>query len=73
MKKFFHIKEIFFYDNLSHRPKAQNQKSNFYYTRGITPKRAASGGAHLCGLVPGLQNSEETLLRWRAVGHNVSI
>ena len=29
-------------------------KSNLHYTRGITPKRVTSGGAHLRGLAPGL-------------------
>ena len=28
-------------------------KSNLHYTRGITPKRVTSSGAHLCDLAPG--------------------
>ena len=50
-----------------------NQKSNLHYTRGITPKRVTSGGAHLRGLAPGLHSSEETSQRWRAVGDTVPI
>ena len=45
-----------------------NQKSNLHYTRGITPKRVTSGGAHVPGLAPGQHSSEETSQRWRAVG-----
>ena len=41
-------------------------------TRVITPKRAASGGAHLRSLTHGLHSSEEKLRRWRAVGVTVS-
>ena len=48
-------------------------KSNLHYTRGITPKRVTSGGAHLRGLAPGLRSSEETSQRWRAVGDTVPI
>ena len=48
-------------------------KSNFHYTRGITPKRVTSSGAHLRGLAPGLHSSEETSQRWRAVGDTVPI
>ena len=48
-------------------------KSNLHYTRGITPKRVTSGGAHLRGLAPGLHSSEETSQRWRAVGDTVPI
>ena len=50
----------------------QKIKSNVHYTRGITPKRVTSGGAHLCGLAPGLHSSEETSQRWRAVGDTVA-
>ena len=46
--------------------RGSNQKSNLHYTRGITPNRVASGGAHLPGLAPGLHSSEETSQRWRA-------
>ena len=46
-------------------------KSNLHYTRGITPKRATSGGIHLRGLAPGQHSSEETSQRWRAVGNAV--
>ena len=42
-----------------------SKKSNLHYTRGITPKRVTSGGAHLRGLAPGLHNSEETSQLWR--------
>ena len=38
---------------------------NLHYTRGITPKRVTSSGAHLRGLVPGQRSSEETWQRWR--------
>ena len=31
----------------------RKSKSNFYNTRGITPKRETSGGAHFRGLAPG--------------------
>ena len=48
-------------------------ESNLHYTRGITPKRVTSGGAHLRGLAPGLHSSEETSQRWRAVGDTVPI
>ena len=34
-------------------------KSNLHYTRGITPKRVTSGGAHLRCLAPAQHNSEE--------------
>ena len=40
-------------------------KSNFHYTRRITPKRVTSCGAHLRGLAPGQHSSEETSQRWR--------
>ena len=50
-----------------------NQKSKFYDTRGVTPKRVTCGGAHFCGLAPGQHISEETPQRWRAVGDTVSI
>ena len=49
------------------------KKSNLHYTRGITPKRVTSGGAHLRGLAPGLHSSEGTSQRWRAVGVTVPI
>ena len=48
-------------------------KSNLHYTRGITPKRVTSGGAHLRNLAPGLHSSEETWQRWRTVGDTVPI
>ena len=47
-------------------------KSNLHYTRGITPKRVTSSGAHLCGLTPGQHSSKETWQRWRAVCDIVS-
>ena len=48
-------------------------KSNFHYTRRITPKRVTSCGAHLRGLVPGQHSSEESSQRWRVVGETVTI
>ena len=39
-------------------------KTNFHYTRDMTPKRVTSGGAHLRGLAPGQDSFEETSLRW---------
>ena len=48
-------------------------KSYFHYTRGITPKRVTSGGAHLRGLAPGLHSSEGTSQRWQTVDHTVPI
>ena len=50
-----------------------NQKLNLHCTRGITPKRVTSGGAHLRGLAPELHSSEETSQRWRAVSDTVPI
>ena len=47
-------------------------KSDHHYTRGITPKRVTSAGAHLRCLAPGQNSSEETSQRWRAVGDTVS-
>ena len=44
---------------------AQNISSLF--SRGITPKRVTSGGAHLRDLAPGPHSSEETSQRWRVV------
>ena len=38
-----------------------NLKSNLHYTRGITPKRVTSGGAHLGDLAPGRRSREELL------------
>ena len=48
-------------------------KSNLHYTRGITPKRVTSGGAHFRCLAPGQHSSEEISQRWRAVGDPVPI
>ena len=48
-------------------------ESNLHYTRGITPMRVTSSGAHLRGLAPGLLSSEETSQRWRTVGDTVPI
>ena len=50
----------------------KKKKSNLHYTRGITPKRVTSGGAHLRGLAPDQHSSEETSQRWRAVGDSKS-
>ena len=47
-------------------------KSNLHYTRGITPQRVTSGGAHLRDLTLGQHRCEETSQQWRAVGDNVS-
>ena len=41
-------------------------------SRGITPKRVTSGGAHFRGLAPGQHSFKETLQRWRAFGDTVS-
>ena len=38
----------------------------------ITPKRAASSGAHLRDLAPGQHIYEETSQRWRIIGNTVS-
>ena len=46
-------------------------KSNLHSTRGITPKRVTSGGAHLRGLAPGQQSCDEKLQPWRAVGETM--
>ena len=46
-------------------------KSNLHRTRGITPKRATNGGAHLRGFVSGQHSSAENSQRWRAVGNTV--
>ena len=35
-------------------------KSHLHYTRGSTPKRVTSGGAHLRGLAPGLHAPKES-------------
>ena len=50
-----------------------NQKLNLHYTRGTTPERVTSGGAHLRGLAPGQHSSEVTSQRGRVVGDTVSI
>ena len=50
----------------------KKSKSNFHYTRAITPKRVTSGGNHLRGLAPGQHSSDVTSQRWRAVGDTVS-
>ena len=47
------------------------QQSNFYYTRGITPKRVTSGGPN-SGLASGQHSSEETSQWWRADDDTVS-
>ena len=51
----------------------KSKKSNFHYTRRITPKRVTSCGAHLRGLAPGQQSSEESSQRWQVVGDTVPI
>ena len=48
------------------------RKSNLHYTRGITLKRATSGGAHFRSLAPGQHCSEETSQQWRGVGDTVT-
>ena len=55
---------IFWLDNVQNCK--INIKSNLHYTRGITPKRVTSGGAHLRSLAPGQHSSEETSQRWQA-------
>ena len=49
-----------------------NSKKNklLEHTGGSAPKRETSGGAHLCGLAPRQQCSEETSHRWCAVGEH---
>ena len=49
-----------------------NQKINLHYTRGITPKRTTSDGAHLGSLAPGQHHREDTSQRWRAIGVTAS-
>ena len=49
------------------------KKSNLYCTRGITPKRVASGKVYFRYLAPVQHSSEETSQRWRVVGDAVSI
>ena len=39
------------------------KKSNVHYARGMTQKRATSGGAHLRGSAPEQHSSEETSLK----------
>ena len=50
---------------------SQNNKYQYHYTHGITPKRVTSGVAHLRVLAPGQHSSDETSQRWRAVGDTV--
>ena len=40
---------------------SSHQKPDLHHTRGITPKRVTSGGAHLRGLAPGQHSCAETL------------
>ena len=47
-------------------------KSNLHYTRGITPKRVTSGGAHLHGLALGQHSCEEASQKCRAVSDTAS-
>ena len=44
-------------------------KSHLHYTRGITPKRITSGGAHLRCLAPAQHSSREISQRWRVWRH----
>ena len=55
------------------RSNSNIQKSNLHYTRGITPKCVASGGAHFRGLASGQHSSEKTSQRWRTVGNIVFV
>ena len=48
------------------------KKSNLHHTRGITPKRVTSGGAHLRGIASEQHYSEDTWQRWRVVGDTES-
>ena len=59
--------------DFSYLQNIKSKKSNLHYTRGITPKRVTSCGAHLRCLAPGQHSSEETSQRWRIVGDTVSI
>ena len=54
-----------------HADRVNKLKSNLHYTRGTTPKRVTSSGAHLRSLAPGHHSSKETSQRWRAVGDTV--
>ena len=56
---------------LTGRTQAHSQ-SDLHYTRGVTPKRAISGGVHLRGVVPGQHSSEETSQRWPAVSDTLA-
>ena len=56
-----------------HANRVNESKSNLPCTRGITPKRATSGEAHLRCFAPGQHSCEETSQRWQAVGHTVPI
>ena len=47
-------------------------ESNFRCARVITAKGVTSGVTHLHSLAQRQHSSEETLLRWRAVGDTVS-
>ena len=49
-----------------------NVKSNLPCARGITPRCATSGRAHLRDLAPKQRSSEETSRRWRAVADSES-
>ena len=55
-----------------HADRVNKSKSNLYYTRGITPKRVTSSGAHLRCFALEQHSSEETSKRWQAVGDTVS-
>ena len=51
---------------------ASNQNRIESSLQGTTPTRVTSGGIHTRGLAPGQHSSEETSLRWRAVGDTAS-
>ena len=56
--KALHLCLLFYFE------KPSSKKSNLYYTgpRDITPKRGASGRAHLCGSAPGQRRSVAVML-----------
>ena len=50
----------------------ESPKLNLHYTRGITPKRVTSGGAHFAGLAPGQHSYHKTSQRLGGVSDTVS-
>ena len=50
----------------------KDTESNIHYTRGITPERVSSGGAHLRCSASGQHSFEETSQQLQDVGDTVS-